>query len=96
MSKINVNSIVGRFDEGPSQLPYGAIIPPSGTLIVNGNINHVGVSTLAQVNADIVVSNSITALSFVGDGSQLTGLPTASQSKVVALKLIMDPLPFRS
>lgn len=96
MSRIKVNSIVNRFDTGAPTLPYSAVIPPSGTLTINGSINAVGVSTLQTIQATSINSQTIYASSFVGDGSQLTGLPTASQSKVVALKLIIDPLPFRS
>lgn len=96
MSRIKVNSIVNRFDNGAPTFPYSAVIPPSGTLTVNGSINAVGVSTLQSVQANSINSQTITATSFVGDGSGLTGLPIASQSKVVALKLILDPLPFRS
>jgi len=96
MSRIKVNSIVNRFDTGAPIFPYSAVIPPGGTLTVNGSINTVGVSTLQSIQADTVLSQTITATSFVGDGSGLTGLPTVNQSKVVALKMIIDPLPFRS
>lgn len=96
MSRIKVNSIVNRFDNGAPIFPYSAIIPPGGTLNINGSINAVGVSTLQAIQANAINSNTVTATSFVGDGSGLTGLPIASQSKVVALKLILDPLPFRS
>lgn len=96
MSKIKVNEIVDRFDSGAPTLPYGCIVPPEGTLTINGNINSVGVSTIGTVEAVSVNASSLTASSFVGDGSGLTGLPIVSQSKVVALKMIIDPLPFRS
>lgn len=95
MSRIKVNSIVNRLDEGPPELTYGATIPSDQLLKASGNLN-VGVATVGVVSATNVNASTITASSFVGNGSQLTGLPVTSQSKVIALKIIMDPLPFRS
>lgn len=95
MSKIKVNSIVDRLDEGPPELTFGATIPTGQVLKANGNLN-VGVATVGILSATTLNASSVTANSFVGDGSRLTGLPIVSQSKVIALRIIMDPLPFRS
>lgn len=96
MSQIKVNAVTDRFDSGAPTLPNSAIIPSGGTLVVNGNVNNTGISTISTVEATQINSTTMTAQAFVGDGSQLTGLPIVSQSKVVALKMIIDPLPFRS
>ena len=96
MSKIKVNSIVNRLDEGPPELSNGALLPSDSLLIVSGSVNIAGVSTIASVNASNISASTVSASSFVGDGSQLMGLPTVSQSKIIALKIIMDPLPFRA
>ena len=45
-------------------------------------------------NGNISVSGILTASSFVGDGSNLTNLITSSNA--YAIRLITDPLPFRS
>jgi hypothetical protein len=96
MSKIKVNSIVNRLDEGPPELSNGVSLPSDSLLIVSGSVNIAGVSTIASVNASNISASTVSASSFSGDGSQLIGLPTVSQSKIIALKIIMDPLPFRA
>jgi len=48
---------------------------------------------LTAKNANI--TGVITATSFVGNGSGLTNVPVVSQSKSIALKMILDPLPHR-
>jgi len=87
-SQLKVDSIVDVYGISSPELPYSAVIPPEGTLNVNGNINVVGVSTMADLRVDSVVSQSIVATAFVGDGSGLTGLPIVNDSKVVGLSLI--------
>ena len=81
MSKIKINSIVNQNDDGAPELTRGATIPSGQSFDVEGNVNVVGV---------------ITASNFVGNGSGLTGLNIATQNKAIALKAILDPLPFRS
>jgi len=96
MSKIKVNSISNRLDEGAPELTYGAIIPSGGLVSSQGNVSISGISTVGTVSATSVNASTVSATSFTGNGSQLTGLPIVSSSKVIALKLIFDPLPFRS
>ena len=80
ISKIQVDSIQS-FDPPDSSviLSQGATIPSGKTISGSGNMN---------------VDGTITATSFVGDGSGLGQF--ASASKGYAIKLIIDPLPFRS
>jgi hypothetical protein len=97
MSRIKVNTIVNRSDNGSLELTKGATIPSGGTLTVNGNANLTGVSTvgfLTATNGSVI--GILTATSFVGDGSGLVGLQVASPSKSIAYKMLLDPLPFRS
>jgi hypothetical protein len=96
MARLRVNTIVDRNDSGSPLLIYGATIPSSGTLTASGNFNFSGVSTVGFLTASNVTAGIITATSFVGDGSQLTGMRSVSPSKAIALKIILDPLPFRS
>ena len=97
MSKFRVNTITDRNNSGSPLLPYGASIPFGGTINVQGNINVSGISTVGVISASsAVVSGIVTASSFVGDGSGLTAIKTVSAAKSIALKILLDPLPFRS
>jgi hypothetical protein len=87
-SAIRVNSIVSLNGTGPVELPYGATIPSDGTLNASGNVNITGVTTIATIDATNIQATTVSATSFVGDGSQLTGLPIVNDSKVIALTLI--------
>ena len=96
-SQVRVDSIVDLNETGPVELSNGAIIPPGQTLTANGNINLIGVSTVGFLTvSNVNVSGVVTASSFVGDGSGLVGLQVVDASKSIALKVILDPLPFRS
>jgi hypothetical protein len=81
MTKIKVNSIVNKNDDGPTELKFGASIPSGQSISGSGGINVVGV---------------ITASEFSGNGAGLTGLPVATKGKSFAYKYILDVLPFRS
>lgn len=96
MSKIKVNSISNRLDEGAPELTYGATVPAGGILSASGSVNITGISTIGTVNATNINATTVSATSFIGDGSQLSGLPVVNSSKIIALKIIFDPLPFRS
>jgi len=73
-SKIQVDSIEAFDPEGSSvNVSYGATIPPGKILTVNGNVNATGV---------------VTATNFVGNGSGLTNLTVATQSKAIAFTII--------
>jgi hypothetical protein len=97
MARLNVNTITNRNDSGAPELTYGATLPSGSTIRVQGNINVAGISTVGILSAtNAVVSGIVTATSFRGDGSQLTGVQSVSSSKSIALKIVLDPLPFRS
>jgi hypothetical protein len=87
-SAIRVNSIVSLNGTGPVELPYGASLPSDSLLIVSGNVNITGVTTIATINASNISASTVSASSFSGDGSQLSGLPIVNDSKVIALTLI--------
>jgi hypothetical protein len=99
MARLKVNTITDRNNSGSPLLTYGASFPPGSKLNIQGNVNisATGISTVGFLSAtSINASGIVTATSFVGDGSGLTGVPTVSASKSIALKIILDPLPFRS
>ena len=83
MSKINVNSITNRGENGPVELVTGASIPSGSVLKILGNASFNGI---------------VTATSFSGDGSDLTGVGgvPSSVSKLYAIRTILDPTPYRS
>lgn len=87
-SAVRVNSIVNLYGTGAVELPYGATIPSGGALNASGNVNISGVTTVATINATSIAASTVSASRFVGDGSQLSGLPIVSNSKVIALTLI--------
>tara|TARA_R100000005_G_C4991203_1_gene198589 strand:+ start:562 stop:810 length:249 start_codon:yes stop_codon:yes gene_type:complete len=76
MAKIKVNSIVNFNDDGAPELTQGATIPSGYTLDVNGDVNATGI---------------VTATNFIGNGSNLTGLPIATVQKKMAYNLIFGP-----
>ena len=64
MSKIQVNEVVNHFDNGAPDFPRGVTV--TGISTVNGNID---------VNlTNVTVSGILTATSFSGDGTALTGI----------------------
>jgi hypothetical protein len=88
-SQIRVDSITDLNGTAATELTYGAILPALSKLTVNGNINLTGLSTVGILSAtNAVVSGIVTATSFVGDGSQLTGVQTVSVSKSIALAIV--------
>lgn len=97
MSRIKVDSISDRNNSSSPTLLHGATIP-NGNLNINGSVNFTGISTIVGfvTATDFFSSGIVTATSFVGDGSQLQGVQSVSESKSIALKVILDPLPFRS
>lgn len=88
-SSVRVNSIVSLDGTGAPELTYGATIPSGQTVNIQGNLNITGVSTVGFISATHLNSTGIiTASSFVGDGSNLTGTPVVSNAKSIALALI--------
>ena len=90
-SQIRVDKIADLNDSGAVNLPYGGNIPTGQTLSISGNINNTGVSTIGILSATSAnITGVITATSFVGDGSALTGIPVVTSSKAVAFAYIQQ------
>lgn len=99
MARLKVNSITDRVNSGPPLLTHGASLPAGSQLTIEGNVglSASGITTVGDLSAtNINSSGNVTAQRFIGDGSGLTGTVTVSTSKAIALKVILDPLPFRS
>jgi len=89
-SQIRVDSISDLNGTGSPELTQGATIPSTGTLTVNGNINSSGIATVGFLSATNVSVGIITATTFVGDGSGLTGLQVTSPSKSIAFAIVQS------
>jgi len=89
-SQIRVDSISDLNGTGSPELTQGATIPSTGTLTVNGNINSSGIATVGFLSATNVSVGIITATTFVGDGSQLTGLQVTGASKSIAFAIVQS------
>ncbi len=88
-SHIRVYSITDLNGTGANQLSYGATLPSGSRLNVQGNVNISGVSTVGLLSAtNASVSGIVTASTFVGDGSGLTGVQSVDSSKSIALAII--------
>ena len=97
MARIKVDTITDRNNSGSPTLTHGATVPSGNRLDIGGNINFTGISTVGFLTAsNATIIGIVTATQFVGDGSQLQAIPTVSSSKAIALKMLLDPLPFRS
>lgn len=81
-SKLKVDSI-SSIDGGEIVVSYGATIPSGAQFTVEGDVSFAGI---------------VTATSFSGDGSDLTGVGgvPSSVSKLYAIRTILDPTPYRS
>ena len=82
MPQLKVDSITNRSDTGAPTLTQGATIPSGKTISGAGNMDVVGV---------------LTATTFSGNGTALTGIIPITIGKVYSIKIITDwVLPFRS
>ena len=72
-SKIQVDSLEAYDPTGPVIVSYGASVPSGQTFTALGDVNIVGV---------------VTAAAFVGDGSGLTDLSIATESRAIAYTII--------
>lgn len=92
---IRTNSVVNKTNTGAVNAVYGTRVS-TGVHNVLGDIRVSGIATVGFVTTkNANVTGVVTATSFVGDGSQLQGIPSVSPGKSIALKLIMGDPPLR-
>ena len=84
MARLKVDSIRNRNDDGAPSLIKGASIPSGATFTANGDLNLTGVTTVGFLTTQNATVGIVTASSFVGDGSGLTGLPVLGEAKAIA------------
>ena len=90
MSKIKVNVLTNRNEDGAVEFTKGMTIGSSGVLNITGGYNVTGVTTVVSYTAtQFNVSGVVSAPTFYGDGSNLTNLPSCSVGKVIAYKRIV-------
>lgn len=93
--RIQVDSLVSS--DGTGAVSAGQGLNLSGSpFVLQSNIDISGISTLGFVSTTNVVVGVVTSNLFSGDGSQLTGLPTFTASKIIAYKYILSDPPLRS
>lgn len=89
-SQVRVNQITDIEGTGAPELTYGATLPSGSTLTSSGNVNISGIATIGFITTTHMTAGIVTATSFVGDGSQLSGLPVLGESKAIAFAIIQS------
>jgi hypothetical protein len=94
---LNTDSIVKTNNDGPVNILHGISIPPDIQIDIIGEMSVSGIASVEIVNSSSVnVSGIVTATSFVGDGSGLTGLTTITRGQSIGFKFIFSDPPLRS
>jgi len=83
-SQVRVDQITNLNGDGAPELVYGATVPSGATLTANGDLNLTGVTTVGFLTTQNAIVGIVTAGSFVGDGSGLTGLQVLGEAKAIA------------
>ena len=97
MSKVNVNIITNKNEDGPVELTQGATIPSGQQLTVTRDTNITGIMTVGTYSAtNVNVSGVVTAASYIGSGENLTSLPSVTSSKIIAYRYILGDPPLRA
>lgn len=90
MSKIKVNYIVNKNEDGPVEFTKGATIPAGQEFNVSGDVSVSGIATVSQLTTtNMNAGGTISANNFVGDGSNLANLPTMTHGRMLAYKRIL-------
>ena len=89
MSKIKVNYVTNKTEDGAVELSRGATIPSGKTLTAYGNATATGTVTVGTVNVNsATVTGNVTG-NLSGDGSNLTNLPSVNVGRIMAIKRIL-------
>jgi hypothetical protein len=76
MSTLRVTKIVDRLGTGPVEFTKGATLPVGQTIVDSSGVSAIEISTVTGV---------VTATSFSGDGSGVTGLSGTPKGQAIAL-----------
>ena len=89
MSKIKVNYVTNKNEDGAVELTRGATIPNGKTLTVNGNATATGSVTVGTVNVNTATVTGNVSGTLSGDGSNLSNLPSVDVGRIMAIKRIL-------
>ena len=96
MSKIKVNYVTNKTEDGAVELSKGATVPNGKTLTVNGNAPATGSVTVGTVNVNTATVTGNVSGTLSGDGSNLSNLPSVNVGKIMAIKRILGYDEFRA
>jgi|TARA_R100000482_G_C5086701_1_gene128791 hypothetical protein len=96
MSKIKVNYVTNKTEDGAVELSKGATVPNGKTLTVNGNATATGSVTVGTVNVNTATVTGNVSGTLSGDGSNLSNLPSVNVGKIMAIKRILGYDEFRA
>lgn len=89
MSKIKVNYVTNKNEDGAVELSRGAIVPNGKTLTTNGNVTATGTVTAGTVNVNAATVTGNVSGTLSGDGSNLSNLPSVNVGRIMAIKRIL-------
>lgn len=89
MSKIKVNYVTNKNEDGAVEFPRGASIPNGKTLTTSGNVTATGTVTAGTVNVNAATVTGNVSGNLSGDGSNLSNLPSVNVGRIMAIKRIL-------
>ena len=93
--RVQVDSLVSSDGTGSVTVPQGLNL--NGTVFtVSSSVSVSGIATIGFITATSAATGILTSTTFKGDGSQITGTPTFTTSKIIAYKYILSDPPLRS
>ena len=96
MSKIKVNYVTNKTEDGAVELSRGATVPNGKTLTTNGNATATGTVTAGTINVNAATVTGNVSGTLSGDGSNLTNLPSVDVGRIMAIKRILGYDEFRA
>ena len=96
MSKIKVNYVTNKTEDGAVEFPRGATVPNGKTLTANGDATATGTVTAGTINVNAATVTGNVSGTLSGDGSNLTNLPSVDVGRIMAIKRILGYDEFRA
>ena len=96
MSKIKVNYVTNKTEDGAVELSKGATVPNGKTLTANGNATATGTVTAGTINVNAATVTGNVNGNLSGDGSNLSNLPSVNVGQIMAIKRILGYDEFRA
>lgn len=96
MSKIKVNYVTNKTEDGAVEFTKGATVGVGKTLTVSGNATATGTVTAGTINVNTATVTGNVSGTLSGDGSNLTNLPSVNVGRIMAIKRILGYDEFRA